>query len=83
MRKVQLFVTCLVDTFFPSVGEAVVDVLQTAGARVDFPAGQTCCGQPPFNAGLRSAASRIAQQTIRTLVEAEGRVVVAAGICVA
>ena len=81
MRKVQLFVTCLVDTFFPTVGEAVVHVLQTAGARVDFPAGQTCCGQPPFNAGLRSAASRIAQQTIRTFEEAEGDVVLPSGSC--
>ena len=75
MRTVQLFVTCLVDTFFPGVGEAVVDVLQRAGAHVDFPIGQTCCGQPPFNAGLRSAARRVAKQTIRAFESAEGDVV--------
>jgi L-lactate dehydrogenase complex protein LldE len=81
VRRVQLFVTCLVDTFFPGVGEAVVHVLQTAGAQVGFPPGQTCCGQPPFNAGLRSGARRIAQQTIRTFEEGDGDVVVPSGSC--
>ena len=81
MHKVQLFVTCLVDTFFPGVGEAVVDVLRRAGAQVDFPAGQTCCGQPPFNAGLRSAARRIAEQTIRTFEGAKGDIVLPSGSC--
>lgn len=64
MPKVQLFITCLVDTFFPQVGEAMVAVLQRAGAEVDFPRGQTCCGQPNFNAGLRAEARKIAQHTI-------------------
>jgi L-lactate dehydrogenase complex protein LldE len=81
VRTVQLFVTCLVDTFFPRVGEAVVDVLQRAGAQVDFPIGQTCCGQPPFNAGLRSAARRVAKQTIRAFESAEGDVVLPSGSC--
>jgi L-lactate dehydrogenase complex protein LldE len=81
VRKVQVFVTCLVDTFFPGVGEAVVQVLQKAGAQVNFPAGQTCCGQPPFNAGLRSAARRVAEQTIRTFEGAEGDLVLPSGSC--
>ena len=65
MRSVQLFITCLVDTFFPEVGEAMVDVLTRAGVDVDFPPDQTCCGQPPFNAGLRAEARPMAEQTIR------------------
>jgi L-lactate dehydrogenase complex protein LldE len=81
VRKVQLFVTCLVDTFFPDTGEAVVHVLRKAGAHVDFPAGQTCCGQPPFNAGLRSAARRIAKQTIQVFEQMEGDVVCPSGSC--
>ena len=81
MRTVQLFVTCLVDTFFPEVGEAMVDVLQRAGAQVQFPSGQTCCGQPTYNAGLRAEARRIAEHTIRTFEAAPGDVVLPSGSC--
>ncbi len=81
MRTVQLFVTCLIDTFFPEVGEALVDVLQRSGTQVEFPPGQTCCGQPTFNAGLRSEARKIAEHTIRTFEEAPGDVVLPSGSC--
>jgi L-lactate dehydrogenase complex protein LldE len=41
--KAQLMVTCIVDTLYPQVGEAVVRVLEKAGVEVDFPAGQPAC----------------------------------------
>jgi L-lactate dehydrogenase complex protein LldE len=81
MRTAQLFVTCLVDTFFPEVGEAAVSVLRRAGAAVDFPRAQTCCGQPSFNAGLRSGARRMAEHTVQTFEAAPGDVVVPSGSC--
>jgi L-lactate dehydrogenase complex protein LldE len=81
MPNVQLFITCLVDTFFPATGEAMVNVLQRCGVSVDFPSGQTCCGQPPFNAGLRSDARSMAQHTIRTFESAPGDVVIPSGSC--
>lgn len=65
MPLVQLFVTCLTDSFFPETGEAVVEILQRLGIDVDFPADQTCCGQPQFNAGLRKDAKEIAKHTIK------------------
>jgi L-lactate dehydrogenase complex protein LldE len=80
---VQLFATCIVDTLYPEVGQAVVRVLERAGVRVNFPPGQTCCGQPAFNAGLRGQASRMAQQTIRAFESAKGPVVVPSGSCAA
>ncbi len=49
--RVSLFVTCLVDLLYPEVGEATVALLQDQGVDVDFPAAQTCCGQPAFNSG--------------------------------
>jgi L-lactate dehydrogenase complex protein LldE len=64
MPTVQLFVTCLVDTFYPEVGEAIVDVLSRLGVTVDFAPDQTCCGQPAFNAGLRSDARQMAMHMI-------------------
>ncbi len=80
-HKVQLFVTCIVDTLYPEVGEAVVRVLQRAGANVDFPIGQTCCGQPAFNAGLRAQARPMAEHTIRVFEKTPGAVVIPSGSC--
>ena len=64
MPTVQLFVTCLVDTFYPEVGEAIVDVLSRLSVSVDFAPDQTCCGQPAFNAGLRADARKMAEHMI-------------------
>lgn len=81
MRTVQLFVTCLVDTFYPEVGEAAVKVLRRAGASVEFPRGQTCCGQPMFNAGLRTDARRVAEHTVTVFEAGRGEVVLPSGSC--
>ena len=81
MRTAQLFVTCLVDTFFPEIGEATVSVLRRAGVRVEFPREQTCCGQPMFNAGLRAEARHVAEHTLRVFEAASGDVVIPSGSC--
>jgi L-lactate dehydrogenase complex protein LldE len=62
--RVYLFVTCLVDTFFPGVGEGMVRVLDRLGVDVEFPAAQTCCGQPAFNSGYRKDAKEVAERFI-------------------
>jgi L-lactate dehydrogenase complex protein LldE len=80
---IQLFVTCIIDTLYPETGEAVVRLLEKAGARVSFPPDQTCCGQPAFNAGLRSQARQMAIQTLRTFDNYPGPVVVPSGSCAA
>ncbi len=82
-ETVQLMVTCIIDTLYPEVGEAVVRVLERAGVRVAFPPGQTCCGQPAFNAGLRLEARRMAEHTIRVFESAPGPVVIPSGSCAA
>lgn len=82
MPTVQLFVTCLVDTFYPQVGEAIVNVLSRIGISTDFPRRQTCCGQPAFNAGLRADARPMAEHIIRTFEAAPGDIVAPSGSCV-
>jgi L-lactate dehydrogenase complex protein LldE len=82
-ETIQLFVTCILDTLYPKVGEAVVRVLERAGVNVAFPAGQTCCGQPAFNAGMRAQARQMAIHTIRVFEAAPGSVVVPSGSCAA
>jgi L-lactate dehydrogenase complex protein LldE len=49
-------VTCLNDALFPDVGKAVVRLLRRLDVDVDFPLGQTCCGQPMVNTGYLDEA---------------------------
>jgi L-lactate dehydrogenase complex protein LldE len=60
-RRIALFVTCMVDMLYPDVGMATVDLLEHYGVEVIFPADQTCCGQPAFNAGFRDEARTMAR----------------------
>jgi L-lactate dehydrogenase complex protein LldE len=80
---VQLFITCIMDTLYPEIGEAIVHVLQRAGARVEFPPDQTCCGQPAFNAGMRHQALPLAMHTIQVFEKTQGPVIIPSGSCAA
>lgn len=82
-ETVQLFSTCILDTLYPGTGEAVVGVLNQVGVRVEYPADQTCCGQPAFNAGLRNQARPIAQHTIEVFENTVGPIVIPSGSCTA
>ncbi|MDP8957667.1 MAG: (Fe-S)-binding protein [Actinomycetota bacterium] len=79
--RVSLFTTCLVDLLRPQIGEATVRVLQRAGATVDVPVGQSCCGQPAWNAGDRVAARHFVEQWLETFGRAAA-VVSPSGSCV-
>jgi L-lactate dehydrogenase complex protein LldE len=79
-RSASLFVTCIVDTVYPEIGEAVVAVLERAGVDVDVPLEQTCCGQPAFNSGYWDEARAIAGRNLEVLRD-KGDVVVPSGSC--
>lgn len=81
MTHVQLFITCLVDSFYPQTGEAIVDIFRCLGIDVDFAPDQTCCGQPSFNAGLRTEARPIAEHMIRVFEKTTGDIVMPSGSC--
>jgi len=81
MTTVQFFVTCLVDSFYPQTGEAVVDIFRRLGLDVEFAPDQTCCGQPNFNAGLRVEARAIAEHTIRVFERTTGEIITPSGSC--
>lgn len=80
--RVGLFVTCLADLMRPSVGFASVRLIELAGCEVEVPRGQTCCGQPAYNAGDRADARAIAANTIRAF-EGFDYVVAPSGSCTA
>ena len=77
---VGLFVTCLVDLFRPSVGFAAIKLLEDAGACIEVPESQTCCGQPAYNSGDRGQAKAIARQVVESF-ERFDYVVAPSGSC--
>lgn len=81
IKSVQLFVTCLVDNFYPDAGFAVVNILEKLGLIVTFHQAQTCCGQPAFNGGFWDEAREMAKHTIDVLAESDAPVVVPSGSC--
>ena len=81
-ERVQLFVTCVVDQFFPEVGEAVVEVLRALDIDVEFDTSQTCCGQPAFNSGFWNEARPVARRLLGQL-DPSVPVVVPSGSCTA
>jgi L-lactate dehydrogenase complex protein LldE len=78
--RVALFVTCLVDLHRPSVGFAAIALLEAAGCTVEVPRGQTCCGQPAYNAGDRATTREIGLSII-TAFAAYDYVVAPSGSC--
>ncbi len=80
--RVSLFVTCLVDSLEPDVAMAATRVLSAVGAEVEVPRGQTCCGQPAWNAGFAADAARVAATSLDALAASDAdTVVVPAGSC--
>lgn len=75
-------ITCLGDVLRPDTGKATVRVLRRLGHEVDFPAAQTCCGQPMYNSGFADLARRQARHTIEVFEKAE-TVVTPSGSCAA
>jgi L-lactate dehydrogenase complex protein LldE len=82
--KVALFVTCLVDQLWASVGTSTVEVLRRVGCEVEFDDRQTCCAQPAFNTGYRDEARQVAQRFITIFEESKADAIVSpSGSCTA
>ena len=80
--RVGLFIPCFVDQLFPKVGVAMVAVLRRLKIDVDYPAAQTCCGQPAFNTGYWDEARQLAQR-YREIFAGYDAVVCPSGSCTA
>jgi len=76
----NLFVTGLIDAFFPEVGESVVRVLRRAGVELAFPASQTHRSSTPASRDLARAQAR---RTLAVLKDRRVPVIVPSGSCAA
>lgn len=79
-KRVQLMATCLCDAFFDDVAKATVEVLEHAGCTVEFPEGQTCCGQPAFNAGDWPSARRVLRH-LASVFAGDAPIILPSGSC--
>ncbi len=82
--RVCLYVTCLVDQCWPSIGLATAFLLEQVDCEVVFDPAQTCCGQPLCNSGYPQSAVPLAQAVI-TMFERSGAAALVApsGSCAA
>ena len=79
--RIALLVTCLADTLYPDVGRATVALLERLGHQVEFPPGQTCCGQMHVNTGYRRDALPLVRRYVETFEDCEV-IVAPSGSCV-
>lgn len=79
--RVQLFGTCLIDTFFPETGEATVKLLRRFGVEVMYPHGQTCCGKPADSGGYTRESKKAAEHFISVFEATEGPIIIPSGSC--
>lgn len=79
--RVQLFGTCMIDTFFPETGMAVLKLLRHFGVEVGYPKGQTCCGKPPNSGGYQRESKKAAEQFIKVFHNGTDPIVMASGSC--
>ncbi len=80
--KASLFVTCLVDQFFPQIGMSALKILRRFGVDVEFDPRQTCCGQPAFNTGYQNEARQVAGRFLEVYQNSE-IIVTPSGSCAA
>ncbi len=66
----------------PRTGRAVVTLLERLGVEVDFPAAQTCCGQPQFNTGYRRETEPLVRR-LAAAFDGYEHVVTPSGSCAA
>ena len=80
-QTVTLFIQCLVDSIYPEVAEAMVQVFRRLGISLTCPTDQTCCGQPAYNSGYQRQARIAAKHFIEVFEDSE-LIVCPSGSCV-
>ena len=80
--SVALFVPCYIDQFFPEVAIATLELLERLGVPVEYPAGQTCCGQPMANTGCQTETAPVAKRFVDIFADYDA-VVCPSGSCTA
>ena len=67
--RVLLFPDTFTNHFHTDVAQAVCEVIEAAGFRVDIPRRILCCGRPLFDYGMLGRARRLFEQVLATLAD--------------
>jgi L-lactate dehydrogenase complex protein LldE len=78
--RVALMVPCYIDTFYPRVGIATLELLERLKVEVVYPDEQTCCGQPMANSGCSNEA-RATEEHFMTVFRGFDYIVTPSGSC--
>jgi L-lactate dehydrogenase complex protein LldE len=65
VKTIGLFIPCYIDQFYPQAGIATFELLKKLGFKVEYPAEQTCCGQPLANSGAEVKAIPMYKNFVR------------------
>jgi L-lactate dehydrogenase complex protein LldE len=79
--RASVFTTCLVESLYPNVGDALETLLVRLGVEVDVPTRQTCCGQMHINSGYGSMAVSLIRNHVLAFADSEA-VVAPSASCV-
>ncbi len=63
--EIAFFAGCAIDFIYPEQGKLLLELLNKAGFRIDFPLDQTCCGLPAMMSAEEKTAKQIALQNIQ------------------
>jgi L-lactate dehydrogenase complex protein LldE len=77
---IRIFIPCFMDQLYPETAFNMVEVLERVGCEVVYNPGQTCCGQPAFNAGYHKDACKVACKLIDDL-KGEEPIIVPSASC--
>lgn len=80
--RIRFMATCICDAVYADVAKSAYEVLEHVGCSIDFPEGQTCCGQPAHNAGDWPSAQKVIRHTLDTF-SGDDPVVIPSGSCAA
>ena len=62
--KVEAFIPCFIDQFYPETGKNMIKLLEKLNISVNYNPNQTCCGQMAFNSGFWDEAKELGEKFI-------------------
>lgn len=74
--RVAYFLSCMTNMVNPSLGKAVIDVLERHGCEVVIPPDVQCCGTPHLAYGDTEMAKKLASNNIKLLTETGAEIIV-------
>lgn len=82
-ENISIFIPCLVEEVYPSIGLSLVSLLERLGFSVNYNPDVFCCGQPAFNSGCVEQAREVANSAVQHLCSGDSPLVVPSGSCTA